>query len=97
MIRSFRGAGVEDVFNGRATKAARRACPVSLWAVAARKLEQLDSVIRLQELRVPPGNHLEALTGNRRGQHCIRINDQYRICFTWAVEGPGDVEIVDYH
>ncbi len=97
VIRSFRKAGTEDVFNGRATKAARRACPRALWRVAARKLEQLDSVITLEELRIPPGNRLEALAGNRRGQHAIRINDQYRICFVWTTDGPERVEIVDYH
>jgi proteic killer suppression protein len=68
-----------------------------LWRVAARKLDQLDSVIKLEELRVPPGNRLEALVGNRRGQHAVRINDQYRICFVWTEDGPYRVEIVDYH
>ena len=97
VIRSFRGAGTEEVFNGRATKMARRACPRVLWRVAARKLDQLDSVITLEELRIPPGNRLEALAGNRRGQHAIRINDQYRICFVWSESGPDLVEIVDYH
>ena len=97
MIRSFRNAGTEDVFNGRRTKAARRICPQSLWKVAARKLDQLDSAVSLDDLRVPPGNRLEALTGDRRGQHSIRINEQYRICFVWADTGPDEVEIVDYH
>ena len=97
MIRGFRGAGTEDIFNGRATRAARKACPTSLWGVTVRKLEYLDSVARLQDLRVPPGNRLEVLVGNRRGQHSIRINDQYRICFLWTDLGPDDVEIVDYH
>ena len=97
MIRGFRGAGTEDIFNGRATRAARKACPTSLWGVAVRKLEYLDSVARLQDLRIPPGNRLEVLVGNRRGQHSIRINDQYRICFLWTDLGPDDVEIVDYH
>ena len=97
MIRSFRSAGTEDVFNGRATKAARRACPVSLWAVAARKLDLLDAAVRLEDLRVPPGNRLEALAGNRRGQNSIRINDQYRICFAWSEGGADAVEITDYH
>ena len=97
MIRDFVGSGTEDVFNGRNTKVARAACPRSLWAVARRKLDQLDSVEQLGELRVPPGNHLEALTGSRKGQHSVRINEQYRICFRWSEDGPVNVEIVDYH
>lgn len=97
MIRSFRSSGTEDIFNGRNTKAARRTCPKDLWRVAGRKLEQLDSTTRLEDLRVPPGNCLEALSGDRSGQHSIRINDQYRICFVWTSDGPDSVEIVDYH
>ncbi|MBL7043231.1 MAG: type II toxin-antitoxin system RelE/ParE family toxin [Pirellulaceae bacterium] len=97
MIVSFRDRGMEDVFNGQNTKAAKKACPVTLWRVARRKLDQLDSVVRLDELRIPPGNHLEALHGDRKGQHSIRINDQYRICFVWTDTGPADVESVDYH
>jgi proteic killer suppression protein len=97
MIQSFKDAGTEDVFNGDNTKAARKICPSSLWKIAARKLDQLDSVTILQDLRIPPGNQLEALSGDRKGQHSIRINDQYRICFKWTELGPEDVEIVDYH
>ena len=97
MIQSFGNTGTEDVFNGRNTRAARRLCPVALWRLAARKLDRMDSIEQLQELRVPPGNRLEALRGDREGQHSIRINDQYRICFTWTDAGPWDVEIVDYH
>ena len=97
MIQSFKNAGTRDVFDGKNTKAARRVCPRSLWRVATRKLDQLDSVDSLNELGVPPGNHLEALTGDRKGQHSIRINDQYRVCFIWTNTGPGMVEIVDYH
>lgn len=97
MIRSFADKGTEDVFNGRNSQAARRSCPRELWAVADRKLEQLDSVERLEELRIPPGNRLEELVGDRRGQHSIRINERYRICFRWTDEGPSEVEIVDYH
>jgi proteic killer suppression protein len=63
----------------------------------ARKLDQLDSVIRLEELRVPPGNRLESLKGDRAGQWSIRINERYRICFEWTENGPEQVEIVDYH
>lgn len=97
MIRSFRGAGTEDIFNGTNTRAARQTCPESLWKVAFRKLDQLDSVTLLADLAVPPGNHLEALTGERKGQFSIRINRQYRICFDWTELGPDQVEIVDYH
>lgn len=70
---------------------------MSLWKVAFRKLDLLDSVVSLKDLRVPPGNRLEALSKNREGQYSIRINDQYRICFTWTELGPAEVEIVDYH
>lgn len=97
MIRSFRDAGTEDIFNGANTRAARQACPESLWKVAFRRLDQLDSVASLADLRVPPGNQLESLTGDRKGQFSIRINRQYRICFHWTELGPEQVEIVDYH
>ncbi|NIL99888.1 MAG: plasmid maintenance system killer protein [Acidobacteria bacterium] len=97
MIKSFATAGTEDVFNGRNTKDARKTCPRDLWRVAARKLEQLDSVSQLEELRIPPGNRLEALTRDRKGQFSIRINEQYRVCFVWTDDGPDVVEIVDYH
>jgi len=97
MIQSFRTVGTEDIFNGKNTPASRRVCPQSLWRVAARKLEQLDSVVALDELRVPPGNRLETLTGDRTSQYSIRINEQYRICFIWTELGPDAVEIVDYH
>ncbi|MEI7695181.1 MAG: type II toxin-antitoxin system RelE/ParE family toxin [Chlorobium sp.] len=63
----------------------------------SRKLDQLDSVLTLDELRIPPGNRLESLSGDRKGQFSIRLNDQYRICFQWSSIGPQDVEIADYH
>jgi toxin HigB-1 len=97
MIRTFGDGGTEDVFNGRDTKAARRCCPRQLWRIAARKLDQLDSVTDLRELRIPPGNRLEALSGDRLGQYSIRVNDRYRICFRWVEDGPTGAEIVDYH
>ena len=97
MIQSFRNKGTEDIFNGKNTKEARKVCPRSLWNIAARKLDQLDSVQILEELKVPPGNMLELLKGNRKGEYSIRINDQYRICFTWSEIGPDSVEITDYH
>ena len=97
MIQSFKNRGTEDIFNGSNTKDARKCCPISLWKIAGRKLDQLDSVTSLQELRIPPGNQLEALLGDRAGQYSIRINAQYRICFLWLEVGPDQVEIVDYH
>jgi toxin HigB-1 len=97
VIRSFADAGTEDVFNRRDTKAARKVCPTTLVRVAQRKLDQVDSVDTLRDLRIPPQNRLEALKGDRKGQHSIRINDQYRVCFLWTTDGPALVEIVDYH
>ena len=97
MIQSFKNKATGDIFNGKATKAAMRICPKDLWKIAILKLDQLDSVLKLDELRVPPGNRLEILSGDRKGQNSIRINDQYRICFNWTELGPTDVEITDYH
>lgn len=97
MIQNFKAKGTEDVFNGVSSREARQTCPNALWRVATRKLDQLDSVEMLSELRIPPGNGLEQLSGERRGQYSIRINDQYRICFLWTSSGPDQVEIVDYH
>ena len=97
MIVSFKDGATEDVFNGVDSKRARRVCPVQLRRIAARKLDQLDSAERLDDLRVPPGNRLESLSGDRQGQQSIRINDQYRICFIWTDGGPAEVELVDYH
>jgi len=97
MIRSFHNTGTEDIFDGNNTRAARQACPESLWKVAFRKLDQLDSVASIADLRVPPGNQLEPLAGDRKEQFSIRINRQYRICFFWTEFGPDQVEIVDYH
>lgn len=97
MIQSFKNIATEDLFNGKATKAALKIIPRNLWAIVSRKLDQIDSVVTLDELRVPPGNHLEALKKDRQGQHSIRINDQYRVCFKWTEAGPNDVEVTDYH
>ena len=97
MIVSFADAGTEEVFNGRDSKAARRTCPRQVWAVARRKLDQLDAATRLDTLGVPPGNRLEALKGERAGQYSIRINDKYRVCFGWTEAGAESVSIVDYH
>jgi len=97
MILSFWDHGSEDIYNGRATAKARRKCPQRLWEVARRKLDHLDRATVLEDLSAPPGNKLERLTHDRRGQYSIRINHQYRICFIWTADGPVDVEIVDYH
>jgi proteic killer suppression protein len=97
VIRAFANPGTKDLFNGRNTKEARKTCPRQLWTIAARKLDQLDSVENLTELRIPPGNRLEPLAGERKGQHSIRINERYRICFVWTDEGPDSVEVLDYH
>ena len=97
MIESFADKATEDIFNGVNSTAARRLLPRELCRVAYRKLDQIDSATTLDDLRVPPGNRLEALKGERSGQHSIRINDQYRICFEWTLNGASGVEIVDYH
>ena len=92
MIVSFSDQETADLFEG---KRVRRFA--NILATSERKLQQLDSAATLESLRVPPGNRLEALLGNRKGQHSIRINDQFRLCFVWAPDGVHDVEIVDYH
>ena len=97
MIVSFKDQAAEDIFNGVNSKAARKVCPQTLWRITSRKLDQLDSVQQLEELKVPPGNRLEKLSGNRKAEHSIRINEQYRICFVWGKSGPINVEVADYH
>jgi toxin HigB-1 len=97
MIESFKNPGTADIFDGVNSKAARKICPESIWRVAVRKLDQIDSVITIDELAVPPGNHLEKLSGDREGQYSIHINDRYRICFEWSESDAQAVEIVDYH
>ncbi len=97
MIVSFKDKATEDIFNGISSRVARKSCPQAIWRVAAQKLDQLDSVESLDELKVPPSNRLEPLSGNRKGQYSIRINNQYRICFKWGKFGPNEVEITDYH
>jgi len=93
VIRSFRDKTTEAVFNGEGAKG----FPADLVKVARRKLRYLNAADNLDDLRSPPGNRLEALTGDRKGQHSIRINDQFRVCFVWTPDGPTGVEIVDYH
>jgi toxin HigB-1 len=93
VIKGFRDKATLAVFNGESPKG----FPADLVKVARRKLRYLHAAADLGDLRSPPGNHLEALAGDRKGQYSIRINDQFRVCFLWTVEGPADVEIVDYH
>ena len=93
----FKSAGAADIYNDLETKAARAVVPPSLRKVARRKLAMLALLAELNDLRVVPGNRLEALKGDRSGQHAIRLNDQYRICFVWTGTEAVDVEIVDYH
>jgi proteic killer suppression protein len=92
VIRSFRCSETEALFNG---KRVRRFANID--RVATRKLQMLDDAVQLSDLVAPPGNRLEALKGGRRGQHSIRVNDQWRVCFVWGSAGPEQVEIVDYH
>ena len=91
-IQSFRCKQTKKLFEGK--KVAKFA---NFRSIAERKLQLLDSAATLNFLRSPAGNHLEALGGDRKGEHSIRINDQFRICFIWTEIGPSDVEIVDYH
>jgi proteic killer suppression protein len=92
MIKSFRDKATKALFDGETPKGV-----VNIASVAKRKLDMLDAAHALNDLRVPPGNQLEALKRDRIGQHSIRINDQWRVCFVWGKDGPRDVEIVDYH
>ena len=93
VIKSFADRDTERLFHREAV----RSLPTELRRVALRKLLMLDGAVQLHELRLPPGNRLEALRGNRAGAHSIRINDQWRICFVWHDGDAYDVEIVDYH
>ena len=97
MIEGFADQGTADIVHGFNSPAARRTCPQQLWPVARRKLDTLERATRLDDLARYPGNRLETLRGNRRGQHSIRINDQYRICFVWQPGRPTAVAITDYH
>jgi len=97
MITNFHDKGTEDIYNGINSRQARKTLPVKLRQIALRKFYFLDNAATLEDLRIPPGNHLEALRHDRQGQHSIRINERYRICFVWTEQGPSNVEIVDYH
>lgn len=92
VIRSFRCKDTERLFQRESVRRFK-----AIEAVARRKLRMLQSALALRDLQVPPGNRLEALKGDRRGQHSIRINDQWRLCFVWTDGGAENVEIVDYH
>ncbi len=96
MIVSFKNRGTEDVFDGVSSKAARKTLPPKLQERAAKTLDWLDSAVSLKSLTLP-GLRLKALWGDRKGQHSIRINDRYRICFRWRQQGAEAVEILDYH
>lgn len=93
MIQSTTGKLIEQVLTGKPGKG----FPPDLLRVATRKVAMLEAAKVLDDLRVPPANRLEALKGNRAGQHSIRVNDQWRICFVWTDNGPSNVELVDYH
>ena len=93
MIRSYADRATEELANGHAP----RRIPADLLARARRKLRQINSAATIEDLRNPPGNRLEALSADRAGQHSIRVNDQWRICFRWLGGDAFDVEIVDYH
>jgi proteic killer suppression protein len=92
VIVSFRDADTESLAHGRRVRRLQ-----AVEKVARRKLRQLQIAGRLDDLRIPPGNRLEALKGDRAGEHSIRVNDQYRVCFRWTAAGAEDVEVVDYH
>jgi toxin HigB-1 len=93
VIRSFRGREAEEIWHGRAV----RSLSSDVQRIARRKLRVLNNSQNLSDLRLPPGNRLEALRGDRAGEHSIRVNDQWRICFVWQDGDAYEVEIVDYH
>lgn len=93
MIKTFKCRETEKIFNLRFS----RRLPQDIQMVARRRLRYLNAAKSLEDLKIPPGNQLEALRGDRRGQHCIRINRQWRVCFVWREDHAYDVEIVDYH
>ncbi len=96
MIRAFAEATTRDIWNGVNRKAARRV-PKALWPIVRRKLDQLDAVTKLDDLRIPPGNRLHALGGDRTGFHAIRVNEQYRVVFRFEGQDVRDVSCTDYH
>ena len=97
MIESFSDEATHDIFDGLNTKKARKKLDTALFSVASRKLDMINAAVDLEDLRIPPSNRLEALKGDLKGKHSIRINDQYRIVFRWTAKGAEEVEIMDYH
>ena len=97
MIKSFCDKGTEDIFDRKNTREARQTCPQQIWCIAQRKLDQLNAVAALDSLKIPPGNVLESLKRDRKGQHSNRNNEQFRVCLVWTDDGAEEVEIVDYH
>ena len=93
MIHSFADAETEKLYRGIPS----RRLPQNLQSVMHRKLVMMNAAAKLEDLRVPPGNRLEAIKGDRKGQHSIRVNQQWRVCFRWTESGPANVTIVDYH
>ena len=93
MIRNFADKETERMWNGEVS----RRLPIAIQSIARRKLRMINNARRLDDLRIPPANRLEALKGDMKGQHSIRVNDQWRICFRWSDAGVTDVRIVDYH
>jgi toxin HigB-1 len=93
MIKSFKNAETQAAFEGES----RKGFPADLLKITRRKLQMIAAASVLTDLKVPPGNRLEALKGDRKGQHSVRVNDQFRICFIWTDEGARDVEFTDYH
>jgi proteic killer suppression protein len=97
VLQTFRDKVTEDIFDGTDSAAARKRCPKDIWPVARRKMDQVNRAIDLNDLSAPPGNRLEKLKGDRKGQSSIRLNQQYRVCFRWEDGDAYEVEIVDYH
>lgn len=97
MIKSFANVATQNIFDGINSKKARRVLSPSLFSIARRKLDLINAAIDLNDLKIPPSNHLEALKGDLEGKYSIRINLQYRVVFRWTIHGAEEVEIVDYH
>lgn len=93
MILSFADKQTERIWNGEVS----RRLPTEIQSIARRKLRMINNARRLDDIRIPPANRLEALKGDMKGQHSIRVNDQWRICFRWSNAGVTDVQVVDYH
>jgi toxin HigB-1 len=96
VIQSFANAPTADIYNGISSRESRR-FPQTIWGVARRKLDMVNAAHQLRDLLAPPANRLEALKGNRKGFHSIRINDQFRVIFRWSDGNAYEVEVVDYH